>query len=184
MSSQPKSLMVDEVKYVREDSINHQIKPGKRAVIVVDRGWVFAGDVEEKNGRIWLTRAVWVFRWESIGFAAMIENPGNGKVDLRPLKKIVDIPMGTEIEWNANKNNNSEFKTYGTFYLSIIHDEIFVFQPGKDVELISGLVYGKQTKKKQNEETYKSERILFLPNSMGQAELLDKDFSNKRKFLI
>ena len=41
---------------------------GNRAVVVVDRGWIFAGDIRRENGRIYLTRAVWVFRWEAIGF--------------------------------------------------------------------------------------------------------------------
>ena len=39
-------------------------KEVNRAVVVVDRGWIFAGDVHRENGRIRLTRAVWVFRSE------------------------------------------------------------------------------------------------------------------------
>ncbi len=68
-----------------------------RAVIVVDRGWIWAGDVTEENGRIYLDRAVWVFRWESIVFAKMIENPKDNKVDLRKLDNRVDIPKSGEI---------------------------------------------------------------------------------------
>lgn len=67
---------------------------GNRAVIVVDRGWIFAGDVHEKDGRIYLTRAVWVFSWDSIGFAAVIENPA--KADIRPIAD-VDVPLAAEI---------------------------------------------------------------------------------------
>lgn len=67
---------------------------GNRAVVVVDRGWIFAGDVSEENGRIYLTRAVWVFRWESCGFAAVIENPSNA--DIRPISDL-DIPACSEI---------------------------------------------------------------------------------------
>lgn len=37
---------------------------GTRAVVVVDRGWIFAGDVTRENGRIRLARAVHVFSWE------------------------------------------------------------------------------------------------------------------------
>ena len=36
--------------------------PGTRAVVVVDRGWIFAGDVTRKDGRILLTNAVHVFK--------------------------------------------------------------------------------------------------------------------------
>lgn len=79
---------------------------GARAVVVVDRGWIFAGDVTRKNGRIILTHAVWVFRWESCGFAAVIEDPS--KADIRPMAD-VDIPDGAEIfsipvndQWGLN----------------------------------------------------------------------------------
>ena len=67
---------------------------GSRAVVVVDRGWVFAGDATRKNGRIYLRNAVWVFRWESVGFAKVIEDPS--KADIRPIAD-VDIPDGAEI---------------------------------------------------------------------------------------
>ena len=74
-----------------------QVKPkGNRAVVVVDRGWIFAGDVTEKDGRILLTRAVWVFRWESVGFAAVVADPKGSKADIRPIDD-VDIPSGSEI---------------------------------------------------------------------------------------
>jgi len=69
---------------------------GNRAVIVVDRGWIFAGDVTRENGRIKLSRALHVFKWESIGFAGMIEDPKKAKADLRPVAD-VDIPAGAEI---------------------------------------------------------------------------------------
>lgn len=66
---------------------------GTRAVVVVDRGWIFAGDVTRENGRIRLTRALHVFRWESIGFAKMVET---ANADLRPIAD-VDIPADAEI---------------------------------------------------------------------------------------
>lgn len=90
--STPNTIIVDNVKYVREDSITP--KPtGTRAVIVVDRGWIFAGDVTRENGRIKLTNALHVFKWESIGFAKMVET---AKADLRPITN-VDIPADSEI---------------------------------------------------------------------------------------
>jgi len=70
------------------------IKKGNRAVVVVDRGWIFAGDVTEKDGRIYLSNAVWVFKWDSVGFAKVIEDPSTA--DIRPIDD-VDIPAGSEI---------------------------------------------------------------------------------------
>jgi hypothetical protein len=69
---------------------------GTRAVVVVDRGWIFAGDVTRENGRVRLSRALHVFKWESLGFAAMIDSPKKAKADLRPVAD-VDIPDGAEI---------------------------------------------------------------------------------------
>jgi hypothetical protein len=91
--STPNTITIDNVKYIREDSVVQ--KPnGNRAIIVVDRGWIFAGDVTRENGRIKLTRALHVFKWESVGFAGMIEN--TKKADLRPIAD-VDIPEDAEI---------------------------------------------------------------------------------------
>ncbi len=69
---------------------------GSRAVVVVDRGWIFAGDVTRVNGRIRLTRALHVFKWSDIGFAKMVEQGKSSKVDLRPIAD-VDLPEGAEI---------------------------------------------------------------------------------------
>lgn len=66
---------------------------GTRAVVVVDRGWIFAGDVERANGRIVLRRALHVFKWTGIGFAKMVET---ANADLRPIAD-VDIPAGAEV---------------------------------------------------------------------------------------
>jgi hypothetical protein len=70
---------------------------GNRAVIVVDRGWIFAGDVERMDGRIYLTNAVWLLRWQSIGFDGVIANPKSDKVTIKPMPTGVDIPEGSEI---------------------------------------------------------------------------------------
>jgi len=93
--SKPETIKIDEVEYVRKDSVSPP-PVGNRAVMVVDRGWIFAGDVKRENGRIFISRAVHVFRWESIGFDGMIANPKSNKVTLRKISD-VEIPEGAEI---------------------------------------------------------------------------------------
>lgn len=89
---QPNTIKIDDITYIREDSISP--KPsGTRCVVVVDRGWIFAGDVTRENGRLQISRAVHVFKWESIGFAKMVET---AKADLRPIAD-VDMPVESEI---------------------------------------------------------------------------------------
>ena len=88
-----KSIFVDGVEFVEKP-----LEPtGTRAVVVVDRGWIFAGDVRRENGRIYLTRAVHVFRWDSIGFDGMIANPKSSKVTLKVMPNTVEMPAGAEI---------------------------------------------------------------------------------------
>ena len=74
------------------------VEQGKRIVLVVDRGWVFAGDVEERDGRIYLYRAVWPMRWEGIGFDGLLENPKSPKVCMKSLgSRVVDVPAECEL---------------------------------------------------------------------------------------
>lgn len=85
------NVIIDGVEYAPINKAS-----GNRAVVVVDRGWIFAGDVTRENGRIRLARALHVFKWESLGFAAMVDAPQKAKADLRPVAD-VDIPEGAEI---------------------------------------------------------------------------------------
>ena len=65
---------------------------GGRHVVVVDRGWIFAGDLSRTaDGYVRISDAVHVFRWESIGFAKALEEWKSNKVDLRPVAD-VEVP--------------------------------------------------------------------------------------------
>ena len=89
METSVSQIQINGVTYVRADSV----PTGNRAVVVVDRGWIFAGDVTRGDGRIKLSRAVHVFKWEGFGFSKMIETE---QADLRPIAD-VDMPAGAEI---------------------------------------------------------------------------------------
>jgi len=92
----PERIKIDSTEYIRADQFQPP-RTGTRAVVVVDRGWVFAGDVTRKDGRITLTRAVWVFRWESIGFDGVLRDPKSSKVTIRKMPEAVDLPAASEI---------------------------------------------------------------------------------------
>lgn len=93
MEASVSNIQINGVDYVRADSVSAAQSNGNRAVVVVDRGWIFAGDVTRGDGRIRLSRALHVFKWECIGFAKMVET---ANADLRPIAD-VDIPAGAEI---------------------------------------------------------------------------------------
>ena len=84
-----KSILVDGVEYVPAAC------DGTRAIVVVDRGWVFAGDVETVDGRIRISRAIHVFNWQK-GFAKLVEDPKAASADLRKIAD-VDLPADAEL---------------------------------------------------------------------------------------
>ncbi len=93
----PKTIRIDNEEYVRAKDVPTPQPNGNRAVVVVDRGWIWAGDVTEENGRIYLDRVVWVFRWESVGFDGVLADPKSSKVTIKPVPNRVDIPRAAEV---------------------------------------------------------------------------------------
>ena len=92
-----KKITLDGVDYVRADSVEPAPLPGKRAVLVLDRGWIVAGDVDDVDGRIKVTRALHVRSWSGIGFDGMIANPKGGSVVLKSLPNGFDVPADAEL---------------------------------------------------------------------------------------
>ena len=70
---------------------------GKRAVFVIDRGWIFAGDATKcSDGYIRLDNAVWLFSWKNVGFSSVILDPKQVNVDIRKSEP-VEIPLNSII---------------------------------------------------------------------------------------
>jgi hypothetical protein len=90
------TITLNGIEYAPVNRATGTRATGTRAVVVVDRGWIFAGDVTRENGRIRLANALHVFKWEAVGFAGMIGNPKKAKADLRPIAD-VDMPAGAEV---------------------------------------------------------------------------------------
>ncbi len=88
----PKSIEIDGVKYTPETKL-----PGKRYVVVLDRGWIVAGDVEDKDGRIKITRAAHVRSWSLIGFDGMIAKGKGDNVVIKPIPNGFDCPADAEL---------------------------------------------------------------------------------------
>ena len=75
------------------------VPSGNRSVVVIDRGWIFAGDVEtdEVTNDLVIHNAIHVFRWESIGFTGVLANPKDSKVTLKTSPYPVRVPSGSVI---------------------------------------------------------------------------------------
>jgi transcriptional regulator with XRE-family HTH domain len=69
-----------------------------RAVVAVDGGWIFAGDLTESHGRVILDRAVHVVQWEWLDFPGMLANPKLPKVAVKPIQSTrIEISAASEI---------------------------------------------------------------------------------------
>ena len=59
----PKKITIDDVSYVREDSIPDS-RIGDKRIIVGDNGWVFAGScIDNDDGTVTITNAKNIRRW-------------------------------------------------------------------------------------------------------------------------
>lgn len=87
-------IVIDGVEYAPVKAV------GNRAVVVVNSGWIFAGDTEQVDtvvGKsIRITRALHVFKWTEIGFAGVIAAPKDKRVDLRFCDSI-EVPLASVI---------------------------------------------------------------------------------------
>lgn len=95
------SISTIEINGVEYAPVGSQttVHSGNRAVCVIDRGWIFAGDVEtdEVTKDLVIHNAIHVFRWESIGFTGVLANPKDGKVTLKTSPYPVRVPSGSVI---------------------------------------------------------------------------------------
>ena len=81
------------------DGSANTLPSGNRHVVVIDRGWIVAGDVttDEVTQELIVSNALHVFRWESIGFTGVLENPKSDKVTLKNIPYPVKVPQGSVI---------------------------------------------------------------------------------------
>jgi len=98
----PTNIDINGIKYIREDATPAGVPIGNRHVVVIDRGWIFAGDVEVVDDpligpSLRLTRAVHVRRWLEIGFDGALANPKSPKVELRAIPNVVDVPRASVV---------------------------------------------------------------------------------------
>jgi len=62
--SKPESIMIDDVKYIKESDIKEPVVIGEKRIIVADRGWVFVGDcVDNDDGSVTINNAKNIRRW-------------------------------------------------------------------------------------------------------------------------
>jgi len=78
--SKPESIMIDEVKYIRADSIDDAKKyEGDIKIVVLDRGFVYIGNVEEKDDFVIIRNAKNLRIWGTTkGLGELVNGPLSG----------------------------------------------------------------------------------------------------------
>lgn len=91
---------INGITYVPQGQTSTRTFPfSNHNVVVIDRGWIFAGytTFNEATQEYILTDAIWVFKWESVGFDGVIKDPKSSKVALRKMDNPVVVPKGSVI---------------------------------------------------------------------------------------
>ena len=67
--STPRTITIDEVQYVRADSVAEP--SGDRVIVVLPRGFIYFGKLERSDGWCRLTCASNIRKWSSGGFGGL-----------------------------------------------------------------------------------------------------------------
>lgn len=100
--SKPETITIDDVKYVRADSIpHHPNTDGDIKIVVADRGFVYVGYVEEQENFVKLTNAKNIRIWGTTkGLGELVGGPTNNtkldnvgtiRVPNRAVISIIDV---------------------------------------------------------------------------------------------
>jgi hypothetical protein len=73
--SKPESLMIDEVKYVRADAVNQDVK-GDLKIVILQRGWIMVGRLTRNGSDCVLSNASTIRRWGTTKGLGELANEG------------------------------------------------------------------------------------------------------------
>jgi len=89
-------LEINDARYVPETVAGPTVLPaGGRAVFVIDRGFIYAGDWSLSDGEYTLANAVNLRRYESIGFEGVLADPNSVKATIVAMPYPVIVPSGS-----------------------------------------------------------------------------------------
>ena len=102
--SEPKTMSINQVVYVRKDSIN--FVETKKQIVVLQRGWVVIGDIEKTVEEIKITNCSVIRTWgTSKGLGELAENGITTNTKLDPCPSIAVHPLSVVLYMNVNESN-------------------------------------------------------------------------------
>lgn len=103
--SKPKTLMIDEVQYVRADSIGPQ-KETEKQIVILQRGWVMVGDFSQDGVNCQLDNASIIRIWgttKGLGELALGGPTSSTKLDPCGLVKFHELTIVSRLSVNEDK---------------------------------------------------------------------------------
>jgi hypothetical protein len=97
MNDTPYSVLeINGVRYVPEHAASPAALPvGNRAVFVIDRGFIYAGDWSLIDNEYTLANVVNLRRYESIGFEGVLDDPKSSNATIVAMPYPVIVPAGS-----------------------------------------------------------------------------------------
>lgn len=102
--SEPKTISINDVQYVRADSV--QQKPTKKQMVVLQRGWIVVGDVAEECEKVTISNCSVIRVWgtkNGLGELAELGPLTNTKLDKCPDVSVHKLSI--VLQMNTNEDN-------------------------------------------------------------------------------
>jgi len=100
----PSTIRIDEVEYVRADSVS--VKPTKKQIVVLQRGWVVVGDVEKTETEVTINNCSVIRVWgTSKGLGEIASNGPTSSTKLDPCPALTVHPLSVVLYMNTNELN-------------------------------------------------------------------------------
>jgi hypothetical protein len=99
---QPKTLKIDEVEYVRSDSVD--VIPTTKQIVVLQRGWIVIGDVEKSETEVKINNCSVIRVWgTSKGLGEIASNGPTSNTKLDSCPPIIVHPLSVVLYMNVNE---------------------------------------------------------------------------------
>lgn len=101
MSIEPATMMINNVKYVREDSVKTLPVQHSNVVLVrCDRAGVHVGELvsQETGGKVVLKNATRVWRWKGANTVSELSQKGGDQIWTRISEPVVEITLFDAVE--------------------------------------------------------------------------------------
>lgn len=100
--SKPNTIKIDEVEYVRADSVH--ISPTTKQILVLQRGWIVVGDVEKTEAEVKINNCSVIRIWgTSKGLGEIAENGPTDKTKLDKCPPVIVHPLSVVLYMNVNE---------------------------------------------------------------------------------